>query len=792
MSFTPANGCVSLFQKQCNKMENRIMDGVVASELVGAAWPAVQPGSDPVLYGHVSLDPVGAFEARSLQTFRLVYTVGRYGIDDTGSIRVVFRFMGDWGAFQTNNPSGYNYVTADASTGARLSLNYANTGHQRPWFKSLTVSLHGGYLSEGDTITIVFGDTSQGSPGMKMQTFCERGFEFKVLADVCAVGHYYPLPKTPHIAIVPGEVHEWKAVLPSLRRLGEAFRLGIKAEDKWGNPTDQASGRFTLRSSHPVKGLPEKLDYPLGEKSVILDNLCVEEPGVVRIQVLDESGDCVAEAGPLLIRDGEFSGYWGDLHGQSGESIGLTTSRDYFEFARNKSFLDVTGHQANDFQVNNAFWKYLNELTAEFHEDGRFVVFPGYEWSGNTAVGGDRNVFFRTEGRQIRRSSHALLEDRSDLDTDASSAAQLFEDLQGEDCVVYAHVGGRYADIMQAHDPRLETAMEIHSAWGTFEWLLTDGFPLGHRSGVVCNSDGHKGRPGASYPGASTFGAYGGLTCFLTKDLTRDGIFECLRRRHHYGTTGCRMHMEVAVQFDEDATVFERDPNAFPDTKRSASREVMMGDIVQSSASEATLKLNVLAHSPIERIEIRNGTEVLETFRPYAATDLGNRIRVIWSGAEYRGRGRQSTWTGRAVFKGCRIERLAKINAWNHERRLERCSRDTVEWDAITTGNFGGFDVWLEEGAKVELDLTTNRGAIRKPLETIGLEDTVLEAGGLERRLRVFRLPEENPHREVEHQLRISLKPEGDNPLWICVTTEDGFQAWSSPVFVYRKPFEAL
>ena len=26
----------------------------------------------------------------------------------------------------------------------------------------------------------------------------------------------------------------------------------------------------------------------------------------------------------------------------------------------------------------------------------------------------------------------------------------------------------------------------------------------------------------------------------------------------------------------------------------------------------------------------------------------------------------------------------------------------------------------------------------------------------------------------------------GDNPLWICVYTEDGFQAWSSPVFVFR------
>ena len=48
------------------------MGRVVANELVGAAWPSAQPGVDPVLYGHVILDPVGAFEARSLQTFRPV------------------------------------------------------------------------------------------------------------------------------------------------------------------------------------------------------------------------------------------------------------------------------------------------------------------------------------------------------------------------------------------------------------------------------------------------------------------------------------------------------------------------------------------------------------------------------------------------------------------------------------------------------------------------------------------------------------------------------------------------
>src|SRR3546814_500124 len=70
-------------------------DTPVASELVGAVWPAAHPGEDPLLYGHVELQPKGAFEARSVQTFRLVYTVGRYGIDDTGGIAVMFRFFGD-------------------------------------------------------------------------------------------------------------------------------------------------------------------------------------------------------------------------------------------------------------------------------------------------------------------------------------------------------------------------------------------------------------------------------------------------------------------------------------------------------------------------------------------------------------------------------------------------------------------------------------------------------------------------------------------------------------------------
>jgi hypothetical protein len=212
----------------------------------------------------------------------------------------------------------------------------------------------------------------------------------------------------------------------------------------------------------------------------------------------------------------------------------------------------------------------------------------------------------------------------------------------------------------------------------------------------------------------------------------------------------------------------------------------MMGDIVATRDEQLQLEVEVAAHAPIERVEIRNGTEVLRTLRPYTAQDLGPRIRVIWSGAEYRGRGRQSQWIGRARFSGCNVTGITKINAWNHERLLALRGSDTVEWDAITTGNFGGFDAFLDESRDERLDVNTNHGQLDLPLADIGIDDVVLDAGGLERRLRVLRLPLMNTQKRLFETVPVELHEQGDNPLWVCVTTEDGFQAWSSPIFVFR------
>jgi hypothetical protein len=50
----------------------------------------------------------------------------------------------------------------------------------------------------------------------------------------------------------------------------------------------------------------------------------------------------------------------------------------------------------------------------------------------------------------------------------------------------------------------------------------------------------------------------------------------------------------------------------------------------------------------------------------------------------------------------------------------------------------------------------------------------------------VFRLPDENPHLEMAVEQPIALRGDGDNALYVRITQEDGHQAWSSPIYVFR------
>src|SRR5499433_1634648 len=629
----------------------------------------------PEHMGSIRLTPSGPFVAGAYAELTLTYTAGTFGIDDTGMVKISWRTTSDMSKPQFDKPAAPNFTTVEASNGAKLEVWFDRL-NIRPYANTLLIRVGRGYLRAGDTLTIRLGDRRQGSPGYRLQTNVEAQVELKTSVDAFATYEFCELPVQPAFDLVAGAAARWKAILPSLAIIDEPFRLAIVAEDIWGNPTPSAGETLTLAASHPIGGLPASIRREIGSRATVIDDLTVAQEGDIELTVR-VNGEELARANPMrIVAAAPLRRYWGDLHGQSGETIGMGSAEGYFRYARDLAFIDMVGHQGNDFQITDAFWDKLNQLTAAFDQPGRFVCLPGYEWSGNTGMGGDRNIFYRREGRPIRRSSHILVQGETSTGA-IYTADELFHALAGEDAVVIAHVGGRYADLRYAHDGGLERSVEVHSSWGTFEWLLHDAFAMGFRVGVVCHSDDHKGRPGATRPGASTFGAIGGLSCYFMPELTRDALFEALRRRWHYGTTGTRLFLDLRATFEAPVTGFSEDPQITRANEFAVS-EVLMGEIIRPGSVPMRLAAEVIGTAPIDRVDVLHGGKVVQTERPFAASDLGRRVRVTWQGAEYRGRGRETTWQGQLTLTGNRIVRFAPVNFLNPERKIVETSPGTT------------------------------------------------------------------------------------------------------------------
>jgi len=214
--------------------------------------------------------------------------------------------------------------------------------------------------------------------------------------------------------------------------------------------------------------------------------------------------------------------------------------------------------------------------------------------------------------------------------------------------------------------------------------------------------------------------------------------------------------------------------------------EAMMGDILRCADDEVSFTVDVHSASPIERIDIRNGLDTVEVFRPYSEQDLGRRIRIIWEGSEYRGRGRETIWDGQAELSDNRFECLQPINRYNLDKKFEQTSPERIEWSALTTGGFGGIDVLLEDPSRGVLRIDTALVQQEINVADIGRDELVFANGGIERRIRIFRLPDVNPHLAVTLERKIRLVDNRDNALYVRVTFEDGHYAWSSPIYLFR------
>ncbi len=482
----------------------------------------------------------------------------------------------------------------------------------------------------------------------------------------------------------------------------------------------------------------------------------------------------MARAGDLQVCSNPISAYdeppalaqfWGDLHAQTEATVGTGTEEEYLAFARDQAYLDFASHQGNDFQVSDEVWERLNRTVERFHEDHRFVVLPGYEWSGNTPAGGDHNVIYRAEGMPILRSSHWQIPDTPESDlSPAHPASVLFDRLHRrvgvENVVVAAHVGGRYADVRRFFDPDLCRLVEILSCWGVFEWLLWDALEAGHVVGVTCNSDGHKGRPGAEGPGAGEFGIAGGLTCVLAPELTRQAVFDALRARRCYGTSGPRIDLQVEMD------------------------SAPMGSILPWRRI-ALIHATVLGTAPLESLRLYRGREIIHEVRPAAFDSVtgSRRIRLTWGGARMRGRGRRVTWDGAIHLAGAQIQKACPVGFDSPLDGIVEQQPDRVVFRSRTTGDLDGLDLWLDTAGRGRLSFESPAGGCQVNLGALDTPAT-FDLGGLEMRICVERYPEQLE--DLALSLRCQVQPARDRltAYLVKAVQSDGHMAWSSPIYV--------
>lgn len=688
-------------------------------------------------------------------TWKLIYHVGKYGIDDGGSIRIARRSVSDEENPQFDDPTGSGYTTVKANRDVRLDYFFNNRGHIRPFRASLQIDVRDGSLYPEDTISIVYGDKSCNGPGLRAQTFREEEHLFKVLIDPFGTGLFEEIENSPSIRIIGGPAEALEISAPSMVKQGEFFKVTVRALDSYGNRNEGYRGRISFIN---LNQSPASYDFLEEDRGAHTFKVKLDEPGLKTLHIKDEEGRA-ALSNPIIAQK-ELPNYrlfWGDMHGQTKQTVGTGTVDEYFRFLKEVADMDFGGWQGNDFQITHKLWEEVKEKTKKYNDPGNFVLFLGHEWSGLTPAGGDHNIYYLGDDQKIHRSNHWLIDDESSEETDRYPISALWKEFKGRrDVMAIAHIGGRRANL-DYWDPERVPLIEVHSHHGTFEWFLEEALKRKLKVGFIAASDDHTCRPGLSFP-SDRFTTKGGYTGVYAETLTRDALWEAFWARRTYGTTGERIILELKVD------------------------DHFMGEEYNATRSPE-IKVNVHGTEPLHAVEVFNGTEIIHR-HPFADPEDGDSIlKIEWMGARVKSRPKIVNWNGGLYLDKGVIESFKEYAFDYIGQGVQQLTNQRISWRSTTGGDPDG--VLLKINAPEDTTATFYSKQVTfifKPNE-IKHEPTVIEVGPVNRRVKIQKIKDGKLPRSLDFNIKDREIKKGLNQYWVKVTQSDGSMAWSSPVY---------
>ncbi|MBU2505550.1 MAG: hypothetical protein KJ799_02340 [Bacteroidetes bacterium] len=263
------------------------------------------------------------------------------------------------------------------------------------------------------------------------------------------------------------------------------------------------------------------------------------------------------KTGKERISNADYQILFGDIHQHSSISDGMGTADLCFtrsKYLYHYDFASLTDHEwFTQNRILPSEWEWIKTIGNYFERKTGLYVFAAYEWtSARVPKGfGHKNAYFQSWDKEIYS-----------LQTNAKNTNELFTLLKKDEAVAIPHHIGWTGVDWENHDPQVQTAVEIVSEHGAFEYMgnepimhrggmpgyfVQDGLSKGLKFGIIGSSDGH-GLRWHHGVGSKEDPWQNGLTGILVKSSSKESAYKALMGRMVYATSGSKIQLAFSIQ----------------------------------------------------------------------------------------------------------------------------------------------------------------------------------------------------------------------------------------------------
>lgn len=468
----------------------------------------------------------------------------------------------DWQIPATNLKESDNLIWLQAASGTKVSAK-AIQGKSLicPQFEFVLPS----EIKAGEEFCIYFGSDEKNGRPPYAQHHVQRRRPFHLYIDPKGKGDYKE-PEVFTIDVKGNRLENIRVIAPSLVMKNERFDIVVRFEDCFGNLTSHAEEGTLIELSYDQ--LRENLNWKLfvPETGFInLPNLYFNEPGIYRIKLLNTFTKKTFLSDPIYCIEAEEkrSLYWGSFHGESDRYDASQQIESCLRYFRDDSAYHFYGSSSfeNEEETSADVWKGVTMQVAEFNEEDRFITYLGMQWFHNAEDEGLRQLVFSKDNKPLLRKKESKSNNLRKI-----YKSHVPKELIGIPSFTMAKGFGYN---FEEFCPEYEPVVEIYNAWGSSECTKKEGNlkPItGNGKGIEEYAQGsirnalNKGlKFGFVAGGLDDRGVFAGLyqssqvqytpgvTAIVSDSQSRDSLFNALRERRCYATTGARIILDMQI-----------------------------------------------------------------------------------------------------------------------------------------------------------------------------------------------------------------------------------------------------